>query len=87
MYKALINYASDECLVQVFNIPLVHNRFSKFYPTCELINSGTYKTCQVNIDRIFLRLSYLVSEPTLPHCSDFQRRQLSLLCTVINTVL
>lgn len=87
MYKALINYASDECLVLVFNIPLVHNRFSKVYTICELINSGTYKTCQLNINRIFLSVGYPISESTLPYCSDFRRRQPSLLCTVINIVL
>lgn len=29
VYKTFINYASDECLVQVFDIPLV-NRFLNF---------------------------------------------------------
>lgn len=41
VYKALINYVLDKHLVQVFDIPLVHNRFSKFHPIWGLVSSGT----------------------------------------------
>lgn len=87
MYRASINYASDECLVQGFDIPLV-NRLSKYHSIRGRISSGIHKTFQVTIHRIFLRLAtILLVNLCCPTCSNFQRRQLSFLCIVINIVL
>lgn len=56
MCKAFLSRASDGCLMQVFDIPLVNNSFSKYHLTWGLLSSGIYKTCQVSIDRKVLRL-------------------------------
>ena len=84
---AFINYASDECLGQGFDIPLV-NRPSTFHPIKGLLSSGTHETSQITTDRIRLRLAVILSVYRhCPMCSRLQRRQLSLLCIVINIVL
>lgn len=87
VYRAFINYASDECLGQGFDIPLV-NRPSKFHPIKGLLSSGIHETSQITTDRIRLRLAVILSVYLhCPMCSCLRRRQLSFLCIVINIVL
>lgn len=83
-YRTFLSCASDECLMEVSDFPLVSNSFSKCHPIWRLLSSGIYKTCQVSIDRKFLRLAVILSVNLLhPMCSNFQKRQLSFLCILI----
>ena len=77
VFRAFINYASDECLGQGFDIPLV-NRPSKSHPIKGLLSSGIHETSQITTDRIRPRPAVILS--VYLHCPQ------QLSCQYIYTV-
>lgn len=74
VYRAFINYASDECLGQGFDIPLV-NRPSKFHPIKGLLKQWrTWNIPDHHWQNTPKASSYLVSISTLSHVQPFAEK-------------